>query len=282
MGSRKFAPSSFTDAVAMRALERMGKLIHQGNGDGGRAGGSWVHPHPSCKLILFGKTQYGQHHVCNRTYTQPCTTLTYGVNNEYSFELEVREKMGCRVFALDPTVNHKAELAPGVHFLKWAAPSPKGATHVATYAETQGWFVMPPPQLARLVARGQRIPILKMDCEGCEYKIFDDVMRHDPRFFLRVDQVALEVHLSKTIGLATRENALSYGKLLALLHRSGHRLQHSFVLHCSRPDKPPETSGVRQELWDTGYYKGPAASNRNFGDGHCHNYLFARVTSATM
>ena len=145
-----------------------------------------------------------------------------------------------------------------------------------------------------------------MDCEGCEYKLFEDVMAHDPLFFTRVDQFAIEVHLSKTIGASSDENVIMYGKLLALLHRSGHRLQHSvrtsaiepsslpmrsiqlfvhslplilhspqYVLHCSYPDKPPESYGVVPILSQTRYHRTSTA----FGtDGHCHNYLFARVT----
>ena len=151
----------------MRAIRRIGEKIHSHAPDGMRAGGSWVKPSPTCKLAVLGKTKYGQHHICNRSYPMPCVTLTYGVQNEYSFELDVREKLGCRVFALDPTMNHKAELAPGVHFLKWAAPSPVGATDVARYnsaqnAETSSWFRMPPPLLAGLVARNASIPLLKM------------------------------------------------------------------------------------------------------------------------
>jgi hypothetical protein len=43
----------------------------------------------------------------------------------------------------------------------------------------------------------ERILVLKMDCEGCEYSIYTSVMEHDPNFFQRVDQFALEVHLSR-------------------------------------------------------------------------------------
>ena len=133
---------------------------------------------------------------------------------------------------------------------------------------------MPPPLLAKLVApTGVPIPVMKMDCEGCEYKLFEDVVRVDPKFFTRVDQLAIEVHLCKTIGAADRQRVLNYGRLLALLHKSGHRLQHSYVMHCSEPDKPPEKYGVDPLLIQTGYHR----TSTSFGtDGHCHNHLFAR------
>ena len=177
-----FGPTkAITEAVAVRALERMGNKVHDGPPDGMRAGGSYVQPSATCKLVPFGRNDYGMHHICNRTYAQSCVTLTYGVQHEYTFELDVREKMGCRVFALDPTVNHKAELADGVHFLKWAAPSPGGIDPCAITGgdnSQRGWFFMPPPLLAKLVApAGKSIPLLKMDCEGCEYQV---TPRSDP------------------------------------------------------------------------------------------------------
>lgn len=64
-------------------------------------------------------------------------------------------------------------------------------------------------------------------------------MAHDPLFFTRVDQFAIEVHLSKTIGASSDENVIMYGKLLALLHRSGHRLQHSVRTSAIEPSSLP-------------------------------------------
>jgi hypothetical protein len=147
----------------MRALRRMGEQIHNTKyADGMKAGGGIITP--MCPLVRFGHNQYGEHHLCNRTYPQPCTALTYGIQNEYTFELDLRRKFGCVVFALDPTVNHKALLADGVYFLKWGAPAPAGIEFVGSQRD---WIFMPPPLLASLVARHTRlIPVLKMDCEG--------------------------------------------------------------------------------------------------------------------
>ena len=200
-----------SDAEAIVALTRIGKQIHRLGPDGYKAGGSWVRPSTSCRLVPFGGTGYGMHHVCNRTYPRPCVTLTYGVQNDWTFESDARQRIGCRVFALDPTVNHKSELENGLYFLKWAAPSPAG---IDPFAITGGdnsqsdWFFMSPPLLAKLVAPGNMpIPVLKMDCEGCEYALYDDVIQHDPSFFMRVDQFVIEVHLSKSIGAADRRCA---------------------------------------------------------------------------
>jgi hypothetical protein len=268
--SRDFERSSFTDRDAVQALERMGDSIH---------GRLWMSRRKDeCRMVAFGRNQYGRHMLCNRTYAQPCVALTYGVQREYTFELDVRERLGCRVFALDPTVNHKAELADGVYFLKWAAPSPAGVHEGVTNGVKQasGWVFMPPPLLANLVGvatHSQGIPVLKMDCEGCEYQVWDHVMTHDPRFFTRVDQVSLEVHLSIAIGASSTQNVLNYGRLLSLLHRSGHRLQFKDISHCSPPTEPPESLGAHPLFNKTRYMRLDKDGNP---DGHCHNYLFAR------
>ena len=81
----------------------------------------------ACPKAAVGNSQrrgYGQHTICNRTYTHPCTILTYGIEGEYSFERQMRILTGCKVFGLDPTVNHRAELFPNFFFMKFAAPSP--------------------------------------------------------------------------------------------------------------------------------------------------------------
>ena len=54
----------------------------------------------------------------------------------------------------------------------------------------------------------------------------------DPLFFDRVDQFALEVHLSEMWAL-NNAHFLNYGRLLALLIRSGFLLQHVYLDFCS-------------------------------------------------
>ena len=87
--------------MTFRALERMGKEIGQARWvEGGwqsRAAVAELPPRP------FGRTEYGTHHICaNRTYAQPCVALTCGVQNDYTFELDVRERLGCHVFGWIP------------------------------------------------------------------------------------------------------------------------------------------------------------------------------------
>ena len=50
---------------------------------------------------------YGMRTLCNRSYSLGCTTISYGVEADYTFELDLAERTGCEGFALDPTVRHR-------------------------------------------------------------------------------------------------------------------------------------------------------------------------------
>lgn len=231
----------------MDALARMAVEIHS-------------RLNPSCELLGLGDNEYGRHDICAVAETvKKCTAITYGVENEYTFELKLRERFGCDVFALDPTVNHPAELARGVYFLKWGAPS------AWLNRKESAYIIVSPVEFAALVAPGEHIQLLKMDCEGCEFEIFRDVLEFDPTWFERVRQVALEVHLSKSLGLDSIKALYGFGHLLQLLEKSGHELQHVRITNCDISD---ESSGVMPQLLDMGFARD--------GEGHCHNYLFAR------
>jgi hypothetical protein len=258
--SVKSSPETYvSDHDAQNALKRMAKIIHEPL-------------QPSCEVVPFGAdggANYGRHDICRREYTTPCLVLTYGVQQEYTFELDIRKKFGCTVFALDPTVNYNAEIADGVYFIKWGAPSQATAEWLGPQ---DGWISVSPVALSKLVATELPIPILKMDCEGCEYKLYEHIVQLEPNFFQRVDQLAIEIHLSKNLGMATDHDALMWGKTLVLLERAGHKLQDVSIGSCAAVD---EATGTAQLMAETGYAN---KEDQKPGDrGHCHNYLFARV-----
>lgn len=240
--------ATYVDHVALGSLRKISEQIHSKHT-------------PSCQVVSFGETDFGRHEICDRTYPSDCVSLTYGVQTEYTFELDVNRRLGCTVFALDPTVNHKAELAPGVYFLKWGAPSNSTARHIGS---SQDWFLMSPARLSSLVARHKKISILKMDCEGCEYFLYDDVIREQPDFFTTVDQFAIEIHFSISLGLSSLDRLYSLGQLFNLLERSCMKLEHWSITHCA-PEE--ESSGLLDEFQQLRFL--------GANEGHCHNYLFA-------
>jgi len=107
------------------------------------------------------------------------------------------------------------------------------------------------------------VNILKMDCEGCEYQLYDDIMATDPTFFASVGQFAVEIHVSR-FWIKNDTFVEKLGALFHLLFASGLELAHAKIDHCAPHH---ERTGFPSFLKEIGY---PSAG------GHCHNYLFGR------
>lgn len=242
-------------------LRKIGKELHS------------IKPLKVCNKIVFygpqkkrgsrGERSYGTHALCDRSY-KSCGLLSYGVQTEYSFEKLVRQKKGCRVLALDPTVNYRAELYPGLKFLNFAAPMPTQSN------SSNDWFTVSPTTIAKLFDKNESL-ILKMDCEGCEFALYNDIAQKEPNFFNRVDQFAFEVHLPKTrlklggVGLRRKQDLIALARLFKTLESAGLNLAHAMITKCWFID---ERFGVMQELIDLGYYRK--------GEGMCQNLLFSK------
>ena len=127
--------------------------------------------------------------------------------------------------------------------LAWAVPA----------APTEPWMLLANSRVALFV----------------EYSLYDDVMASgDLRFFDRVDQLALETHLSSVWAVSDAQ-FLMYGRLLALLIRSGLKLQHPQLQFCSGGE---EHGSVVPLARSSGYLL-----RARF---HCEDLLFAREGSS--
>lgn len=245
--------SDIGEKEALEALTQMGSMI-----------AGFAAQERKCKTRAVG-AQWGAHDLCDRQYEAPCIAISYGIDRDYSFDVDVQKQTGCKVFSLDPTITHPAELAEHVYFLKWGAPLlTKGVATDGFRKAHEDWVSISPPALAHMLAPSQPVPILKMDCEGCEYALYSEVMAHDPTFFERVDQFAVEVHVSR-MWMKSRKELVEYGRLLALLFRLSFRLEWQRLDHCTPSH---EETGLLPELAELRYHDGKR--------GHCENFLFAR------
>jgi hypothetical protein len=214
-----------------------------------------------CQLKNVG-SGFGMHKICTNLleYNKDlsCVIMSYGTATDYSFDSEIQTKTGCKVFALDPTVTHPSVLAPNVYFLQFAAPG---------VDNQKNWVELSPTKLAGVViGPNNPVPVLKMDCEGCEYKIFDDIIENDPQFFTRVKQFAIEIHLSK-YWMKTKEDATKLASLFALLFASGHDLMHAYMTPCAVQH---ENYGCNSYFINLGYTACVTGKM-------CQNLLFAKV-----
>ena len=113
--------------------------------------------------------------------------------------------------------------------------------------------------------RHDRIDVLKTDCEGCEYALAQDILLEDPGFLRKVDQLAIEIHVSPK-WLKTETHAHHLGMLYSLAKDSGLKLVETVFGGCHLDD---EARGCHSVLQEAGF---PCQSGMM-----CNNLLFARV-----
>ena len=152
-------------------------------------------------------------------------------------------------------MTHPAQLAPNLLFFKIGAKSPDAPSD---------WFLTSVPAV-RSFFRHEKISVLKMDCEGCEYTIAEDVLKEDPTFFNDVKQFAIEVHLPRAF-MAGKTEVDNLARLYKLLKEAGLVLKSAFYSGCNPTH---EASGCAPELIESNF---PCASGIM-----CQNYLFARI-----
>jgi len=207
---------------------------------------------PKTSLVSMGKG-WGEHMLVAMPPTSNCVFVSYGISNDWSFDSDVSKKWNCMGFLFDPTVNHPAVLKPGnLYFRKLGAPmvdpSPFETISPVKFKADLGY---------------DWLNILKMDCEGCEFQLYDDVIAEDPAFFTKVGQFAIEIHISK-FWIKNDTYVEKLGALFHLLFVSGLDLAHAAITHCAPFH---ESTGFPSLLKEIGY---PS-------EGHCHNYLFGRT-----
>jgi len=213
---------------------------------------------PSCPPVPVGSGA-GVHSICKTGVAglaRPCKVYSFGVSNNWSFDTELGQL--CSVVALDPSVTHQSKLAPNVHFL------PVGARTLNPVSDARWALLTTLPRLRHWLG-DDRVAVLKMDCEGCEYALAEDILQEDPTFFDHVEQFAVEIHVSRVF-MTSPKHGLNLGRLFLLLERSGLQLIEALLGPCGPPH---ETSGCTAELVESGYPCGPNLM--------CQNLLFARI-----
>jgi hypothetical protein len=204
--------------------------------------------------------------------SEQCVAISYSTSTGVKFETELEKQTGCTVYLLNPKANHSAELSTNVYFMKFGAPvrvlSKEENELLPLYERQQSTddngVLISPAAFTKTFAPGKHISILKMDCEGCEYQLYDDTLLFDPDFFAKVYQFVVQVHLSR-LWLRSHAELVGYGRLVSLLFDYGFKLRHTRIDHCNPKD---EETGVLQDLIDIGYFK--------TGRGHCENHIFSK------
>jgi len=181
----------------------------------------------------------------NQLSTTNCGFVSFGISMDYSFDTDLADKWACRGFAADSTIVHKSQLHENVTFHNIAASTIKGK--LQSKAAKQKWWITTVPSLNKFLNL-DKIPILKMDREGCEFAVTRDVLLEEPNFFHSVDQFAFEAHLN-ILWLHDVEQLYYYAMLFKLLREAGLVLAGSKI-GCCRPNEREEVMEKKFERSD--------------------------------
>lgn len=140
-----------------------------------------------------------------------CLAYGVGVGGLPAFDSAFPQELGCSMRAFDPTIDPPS-YPSGVLFKRIGL---SGENHldasmpVATLSTLQGLEN----------EQGRPLLVLKIDCEGCEWDAFPQMLRdHGPDALRNVDMVMFEIHLG-WLNYSPRNAAA----LVALLHNQGFR-----------------------------------------------------------
>jgi FkbM family methyltransferase len=148
------------------------------------------------ELATLGDQSYGvQWTICPKLLNANSVVYSGGVGEDISFEHALVQRFGCKVVLCDPSPTGIKTMAlpqnqvPQIQFLpvglaarsgtiKMAPPEPG---EISWSAQTDGSATkeFPCTDLASLMERQghKHIDLLKLDIEGCEYEVIDDILR---------------------------------------------------------------------------------------------------------
>lgn len=133
--------------------------------------------------------------ICLERVRRRCNVVSVGINVDPSFDVALGAGLGCRVDMYDPTLPAALQEAytGGLHRNLRFQPVGLGATPAAR-----------PMRLTTLdamvaeVTQGDPdgvVDVLKIDCEGCEWEVFEALLAAKSSVLKKVDQLLLEVHM---------------------------------------------------------------------------------------
>ncbi|XP_063849903.1 uncharacterized protein LOC135094070 isoform X1 [Scylla paramamosain] len=150
---------------------------------------------------LLGKSSKmdGEKWVCmDKQYNispRNCLVFSFGIGSDWSFENDVENKLGCKVFAFDPTINKRSQrITELISFFNLGiGDSNRTAPEFKVKTNSYGNILNGLGHLNSIV------DILKIDVEGSELRFFKDVLEGTPSLLKNVKFIAMEVHIQGKI-----------------------------------------------------------------------------------
>jgi len=186
-------------------------------------------------IELVGSFHDGVKWVCGlRRMRKGCIIYSFGSNGDDQFESDILNKTSCEVFIFDPTMSPEQEkmLSPSVHknFLGIGLAEYNGVMEI-------GGIEREVRNLRTIMKdlKHERIDILKVDIEGAEYDVFEELLSSG---FLDVDQILVEVHafthlqqlnIAGSVVQNPSKLRMQLDRFFEVLEKAGFRLFHKEI-----------------------------------------------------
>lgn len=235
--------------------------------------------HGTCDLIAVSGEKDQQ--LCGPPPKGKCSFISFGINDDPSFDKALADKWGCRGFAGDPTVLHPSKLHDLVTFHSVGATMLKSNEErdINKGGAAEWWDVSFPS--VRKFLKLDHVDVLKIDCEGCEVAWARDIIAEDPGFMFALDQVSVETHVSRA-WMDSDEHIYYFGMMFALLEEAGFVMEWSSVFGCSkRHEVPGCMPSIEATDFPCGYKPWPGKNTVVLGYS-CQDFLFRRDPSKAL
>jgi FkbM family methyltransferase len=161
--------------------------------------------------------------------------ISAGAGYDISFELDLVSRSGCSLVLLDPSPTgcetvSKVQLPSGMFFEPMALSDQVGRLLLAKPLKNSegSWRIptngnvdeMPCTTITEIMMQHsvEVLDLLKIDIEGFEYQVLEDVIRHQ----IPVRQICVEIHQGREF----KKTRYDRWKLIFKLYKSGYRIIH--------------------------------------------------------
>lgn len=186
-------------------------------------------PTAACSARFIGN-DYGGAPVCVDRLREGSIVYSVGVGEDIVFDLQLIEQYGVEIFAFDPTPKsihwvQQQDTPPQFHFYGYGLGAqdgdltlylPENPEHVSLsvvqkHDEAEA-ITLPMKRLQTIMAElgHTHIDLLKLDIEGAEYDVVDDIVRSD----VPIAQLSIEFH-HRFPGLDIRQTKEAVARLQA-------------------------------------------------------------------
>lgn len=167
-----------------------------------------------------------------------CLIYSFGINGSTEWEEKMHEEFGCEVFAFDPTSKLPRDVAPGVTFHEIGLQGDEvdvSKTHSHQYDALDASKLLTLGEIIDQMGHtGRKIDVLRLDCEGCEWGVLKQLACSGESEL--VEQLMVEMHFQKNLGLSTDEDILTAADAIACLEREHWGVASMEVSGCGPAD----------------------------------------------